>query len=178
MVLCALALGCTSTKDTSTSSVVPADAVAESPDPDALRVQANAFIARFKQTMEAGDPAKIRGLYVSDGRLRWVTDGEVRYTSVDDIVEGLAEVKGAGMVFDTAYSAVEALALSGDTTLVTARFDTAATMTHGPGFSFGGVVTMVVERDGESQMRIVAGHTSTPGGPPPREELVESSKTR
>lgn len=130
------------------------------------RAAALAFLDQFDDAAERSDPEVLAALCIDDGRFAWITDGEVRYHSPEEMVRGLEGVRAQGMSFETSYSDVDTLLLSARHALLTASFKTDATVTSAAGFTFAGVVTMILERSPDGEFRLVRGHTSTPAGPP------------
>ena len=126
-------------------------------DRDRLAGEVEAFLERHHSTLEAREPDAIRQLYVTDERFAWFEDGVKRYASPEDIVKALAAYP-AGMSIETEYSGTLVDVLSPTLASVHTGFETKI----GEGeasFAFGGVITMLLERDAD--WRIVTGHSSS-----------------
>lgn len=127
--------------------------------------EALAFLSRYNHTLYGDDEAAIRGLFVADERFAWFTDGALSYGSADDVLTALGRY--AGMTFATELSSKEVTPLSPSLAAVSTAFDTTLTIPGADDYTFGGVITWLLERSPASgTWRVLRGHTSTPGGPP------------
>jgi ketosteroid isomerase-like protein len=142
-----------------------------SPDPEAgtgsatqpspeMTAEVAAFLDAYLSAIDARDADFIRGAYVDDGRFVWIEDGEVRYRGAEEILASLNAFPAGGAI-RTELSGLEVVALGGNGAHAWATFTT--TVGSGPGsFSFGGAISFVLERAGDS-WRLAGGHTSSPG---------------
>ena len=87
-------------------------------------------------------------------------DGEVRYRSVQEIRDALAQMSPSVRI-ETVHDDVEIVPLGPGVAWVVMRFRSEFVDSTGPTFSFGGGITMVVEH-GPTGWRIVGGHVSSP----------------
>ncbi|MEQ8762522.1 MAG: nuclear transport factor 2 family protein [Planctomycetota bacterium] len=125
--------------------------------------EVRAFLEHYLRALESRDEARIRALFVTDGRLAWFTDGALAYSSPDEILAGL---RGFGeMDFHTESTDVRVLPLTDTFASASSKFETRLTMNGAPVHTYGGVITWLLERV-EGKWRVLQGHTSTPGGPP------------
>ncbi len=141
-----------------------APAPAAEPGPVALG-DVEPFLQTWSEAFVRRDAAAIRALYADDGRLRWVEQGEVRYRSVDEIVQSVAQLPAGPVSTDLSRITVASVAEGG--ALVNAAFTTR----FGEGddaFVFGGFLSLVLERKpAPPGWRIVGGHSSSPPAPVP-----------
>lgn len=157
-----------------TTLVLLATTVAQPPEgtrvtsPSSVEKEVAAFFASYGKTLQRGDAREVRALFVADGRFAWFTDGALRYRTRKDVVKALQGLAAAHTRLETTYSAVSIVPLKRDLATLSAAFRTRALVANGPGFRFSGVVTMLVERSPQGRWRVVRGHSSTPGGPPPK----------
>ena len=128
---------------------------------DSLEVRVGAFLLRWVEATETRDTAALRDLYVDDGRLAWLEDGELRYRSVDQVLAGLAAL-GPGTSVRTVLGEVEAVPAGAGGVHAWTPFTTSVGQGEGR-FTFGGILSMTLEPDG-SGWRIVGGHTSSAAG--------------
>ncbi len=125
------------------------------------------FLAEYMRTLETKDVDAIRRLYVDDDRFAWHTDGVTQYSSPDALLEGLKQF--GAVDFKTALTETVVVSLGSRLAHVRTRFLTTLEFPDSPSHSYGGVITMLVERNsGQGDWRVVSGHTSTPGAPPGR----------
>lgn len=117
-----------------------------------------AFLARWNDAMTAQDAPAIRASYVADDRLRWFEDGTLRYRTREEILRALSQFP-AGTRIETTLAEIEGEWLTAKLIQGSARFRTRVTM-PGHSFEYGGVFTLVIERDG-ADWRFLRGHTST-----------------
>lgn len=118
------------------------------------------FVEAHRLATERRDARALRPMYAPAERFTWYEDGAPRYTSVDEVLAGLAAFPPE-MPLRTTYAGVTVEPLGADAARAAMRFETTAGA--GPdAFSFDGVMTMVLERTAEG-WRIVSGHTSTGG---------------
>ena len=118
-----------------------------------------AFLGSYAAAFSELDTALVRSLYIDDGRFIWLEDGKVQYHSPDAILEGLAALP-PNMRVETDLIEPAITVLSDRLATVQSRFESRFYGPSGEGFSFGGVLSMVLERSA-SGWRIVSGHTST-----------------
>lgn len=133
---------------------------APEPDPSAelIHTEILTFLDAWNTAIAAGDRDAVRAAYVADPRFRWFEDGALRYRSVDEVLGGM-DALGPGTEIRTELTNVETEPLSHRLAHGSASFETRLTMPQGA-FSFGGVFTMLLERDDDG-WRFVTGHTST-----------------
>lgn len=126
---------------------------------DDLAGEVGETLDRYLTAVSERDAAALRELYAEAARFIWIEDGAVRYRSAADVLEGLAAFPpDTPMVTELTELSVVGLGESG--AHAWCRFTT--TVGEGPGaFSFGGVMSLVLERRGGA-WRIVGGHTSSP----------------
>jgi hypothetical protein len=143
-----------------------------------IESEVRAFASHYIETLHGDDEDAIRQLFVADGRFTWFTDGAQSYASGDDVVASLKRY--AGMEFDTTLSDVVVTPLSRTLATLSSRFQTTMAIPNADDYTFGGVITWVLERSADlnstneqvaveesgAVWRVVSGHTSTPGGPP------------
>lgn len=123
------------------------------------------FLKQYLQTLEGGDEEAIRRLYVDDERFMWFSDGAVSYRSPDDVLNGLNRF--ASIKFHTDISDVEVVPLTPAYATASTGFSTELEIPGAENYTFGGVITFLLERDEASgRWAVLRGHTSTPGGPP------------
>ena len=118
------------------------------------------FLASYTTVIESKDTEAIHGLYVEDERFAWFTDGEKRYTSADDILEGLASM--GEMTFSTQGSDVEVLPLTPGLAHARSAFETKILQGDAVVYEFSGVITWLIEEVEDGEWRVLTGHTSTP----------------
>ena len=117
------------------------------------------FLDSYRAAFYEQDTHLVRSLYVDDGRFIWLEDGKVQYQSPDAILEVLAALP-PNMRVETDLLEPVITVLSDRLATVQARFEARFYSPPEEGFSFGGVLSMVLERSA-SGWRIVSGHTST-----------------
>lgn len=116
------------------------------------------FLEAYASALENRDTLLLPTMYVADGRFEWLEDGVVRYRSSDEILASLASFPAEARIH-TEYT--ESSIRSVGTGVAVASMTFATTIGEGEsGFRFGGVISMVLERDTVG-WKIVAGHTST-----------------
>ncbi|HVS17586.1 MAG TPA: nuclear transport factor 2 family protein [Planctomycetota bacterium] len=137
-----------------------------------VEAEVEAFLAYYVETLESRDEAAVRELFVSDGRLAWFTDGALSYTSADEVLEGMRRY--GDVRFETKLSDVRAIPFGPGRAIASSSFRTDLSLEGGGSHAYGGVITWVLERldpdAGRGPWRVLAGHTSTPGGPPRSDE--------
>lgn len=126
--------------------------------PDEMRAEINTFLQEWNAAIAAQDQERIRAAYVNDGRFRWFEDGQLRYSSADEIVGALRQFP-PGTQVETELSEITIEPVSNDAAVGSASFQTRIAM-PGSNFEFGGVFTMLMERGGRGWV-FVHGHTST-----------------
>ncbi|MEQ9617035.1 MAG: nuclear transport factor 2 family protein [Phycisphaerales bacterium] len=127
-------------------------------------------IDAYLRVLERGDLDEVRGQYVDDERFAWFTDGEKVYSSRDEVVRGLEQVRQSGIRLTTSTNNIDIIELCDHVLSVRTDFRTEGHTADvdAASFAFSGVITMIIEWDGGT-WKIVQGHTSTPGGPPGRD---------
>jgi predicted XRE-type DNA-binding protein len=134
-----------------------------------VKQQVSAFLTHYIQTLERKDEQAVRALFVSDDRLAWFTDGKRSYSSADEVLAGMQRYDS--MRFETTLADVRVLPLGANLASADSTFVTRLTIPGSAGRTFGGVITWLVEKDPASgDWKVLRGHTSTPGGPPGRDE--------
>ena len=102
---------------------------------------------------------------MNDGRFAWHTDGELTYTSPDDVIASLRSYPGVR--FDTTFSKVIAIPLSATRVSVRTAFETKMTIPDADDHTYSGVTTLLLEKQ-RGTWHVLEGHSSTAGGPPSR----------
>jgi hypothetical protein len=126
-----------------------------------VKQEIKVFLEHYRQTTAGEDEAAIRQLYVSDDRFAWFSDGRIRYASPDDLVKALADVQSSDFVLNTTYSNNRTTPLTKKLASVSMSFQTEAKSAQGPGFSYAGAITLLLERSDTGAWKIVQAHTST-----------------
>lgn len=124
-----------------------------------------AFLSHYAEAIAERDEPAIRDLYVNDDRFAWYTDGALTYRSADDVIESLRSYPG--MRFETTFSKVFAIPLSATRVSARCTFTTRMTIPGEEDHAYSGVTTMLLEKQ-RGTWRVLEGHASTAGGPPPR----------
>tara|TARA_R110000744_G_scaffold380561_1_gene502584 strand:- start:16241 stop:16744 length:504 start_codon:yes stop_codon:yes gene_type:complete len=124
------------------------------------------FILEYLKLLEDGEIEKVRKQYVNDDRFAWFTDGQKRYSTPDEVIKGLNEVRATGVRLRTSTHDLEILPLGSSHVSARTSFETRAFGPEGERFSFSGIMTIVLEFQVGGSWKIIYGHTSTPGGPP------------
>lgn len=136
--------------DGTASDGTTADALVES--------EVATFLDAYASALENRDTLLLPAMYVADGRFEWLEDGVVRYRSADEVLTSLASFPAEARIH-TEYT--DPSIRSVGTGVAVASMTFATTIGEGQGgFHFGGVISMVLERDTVG-WKIVAGHTST-----------------
>lgn len=138
-------------------------------DEDRIEAEVQAFLEHYLRALESRDEDAIESLFVRDDRLAWFTDGALAYSKPGEI---LAALRGFGdATFRTELSDVRVVPLSAVHASASSSFVTRLEFPEADDHEFGGIITWLFERDLESgAWRVLLGHTSTPGGPPKRED--------
>lgn len=124
-----------------------------------LKTEIAAFLDGYLSAISSRDSGRIRNAYVSDDRFVWIEDGKVRYQRVEEVLASLATFP-ADSPIRTELKDLTVVPVGERGAHAWASFKT--TIGDGSrGFSFGGVISFTLERDGNS-WRIIAGHTSSP----------------
>lgn len=126
--------------------------------PDKMRAEIEVFLHEWNAAIAAQDQERTRSAYVNDDRMRWFEDGQLRYSSPDEIVSALRQFP-PGTQVETELSEITIEPVSNDAAVGSASFQTRIAM-PGSNFEFGGVFTMLMERGGRGWV-FVNGHTST-----------------
>jgi hypothetical protein len=133
------------------------------PSPDAaLTAEVAAFLEDYLSAVDGRDTDRIRSALVGDGRFVWIEDGEVRYRGPAELVAGIEafplDTPIRTELVDLAVVPVGATAAHAWGTFTTA-------VGTGPGsFSFGGAISVLVERI-DGLWMLIGGHTSSPRHP-------------
>ena len=136
-----------------------ADETNRAPAAGDLSAEVEAFLASYMDAIGARDAETLRSQVADSTRFTWAEDGAVRYRSVDAILEGLATFPPE-VPINTDLSDLHVAQVGTDGAYATASFVTR--IGEGPeSFTFGGVITFVLERHDET-WRIVGGHVSSP----------------
>jgi hypothetical protein len=124
------------------------------------RPSVEAFLQGYLGALERREEAALRSAYVADGRFSWLEDGKLRYRSADEVV---AALKGfaPGARVRTELAGLTVVPLGPQGAYAWANFRTTVG-TPPSGFAFGGAITFVLERRGDT-WAIVGGHTSSEG---------------
>lgn len=136
-------------------------AAPSSPDPSA---EVRAFLDHYIATLEGRDEVRVRALFVDDGRFVWFTDGARSYGSAEEVLAGMRRF--GELRFRTELADVHVEPLTPDIVSAHSTFRTRLELPGGGEHEYGGVITWLLERSKQDGWRVVAGHTSTPGGPP------------
>lgn len=129
------------------------------PAPVVSKEEVSAFLTDYLAAIGSRDAARIRAALVTGDRLAWIEDGKVSYRSADAVIAGLAAFP-AGAAIRTELTDLAVVPVGQSGAHAWASFRT----TVGEGaaaFSFGGAISFMLERDGDS-WKIVGGHTSSP----------------
>lgn len=124
------------------------------------------FIEHYRRVLNEADPEKIRPLYRDDDAFVWITDGVVRYPTVDSLIAAFRASMKSGMRFETTVADMKVLNHTPELASAYFSFETVGTMKGQADFKFSGAISMLLRRDAESNWQVWQGHTSTPGGPP------------
>lgn len=125
----------------------------------ALDTEVRGFLSDFRGAFAEVDPERIRALCVTDDRFRWLEDGETRYSSVDDILAGLAALPPGGQI-ETEYAEPRITILSDRLASVESSYASTFGDPDAGGFSFSGMTSMLLEK-GDDGWRVLSGHTSS-----------------
>jgi len=128
---------------------------------DGLAGEVGAVIDRYVSAASAGDSMAIRDILVADDRFAWIEDGDLRYRSADEVLDGLRGFP-ADTQIETTLSDLTVVPLGESGAYAWSPFTTTVGQGTG-GFSFGGLLSFVLERR-DGAWRIVGGHTSSPRG--------------
>ena len=130
------------------------------------RTQVVQFIEHYRETLNRADPTKIRALYRDDGSFVWITDGVVRYPTVDSLIDAFRKSLKSGIRFETTFAEVSVLPHESELASAYLSFETEGTMKGDSAFKFSGAISMILKRNEHGSWQVWQGHTSTPGGPP------------
>lgn len=124
-----------------------------------LEEEVTSFLNAYLAAMQERDSTTIRAAYVDDGRFVWIEDGEVRYRTGEEVLRSLGTFP-AGASIRTDLKDLTIIPVGGEGAHAWASFTTS--VGSGPGsFSFGGIISFVLESDGTS-WKLIGGHTSSP----------------
>ena len=131
---------------------------------DELRAQvkreATAFLGSYIEVLEGDDADAIRALFVADDRFVWYSDGARKYTSADEVLEGLAAM--GEMQFQTESTGAEVVPLTPDLAHARTTFTSKILQGGAVVYEFSGAITWVLEQGSDEEWRVLSGHTSTP----------------
>jgi hypothetical protein len=130
-----------------------------------IETEVLAFLSHYAEAIAERDEPALRALYVNDDRFAWHTDGELTYTSADDVIASLRSYPGVR--FDTTFSNVIAIPLGGTRVSVRTAFDTTMEIPGADDHTYSGVTTLLLEKQ-RGGWHVLEGHSSTSGGPPSR----------
>lgn len=130
-----------------------------------IETEVLAFLSHYAEAIAERDEPALRELYVNDGRFAWHTDGELTYTSADDVIASLRSYPGVR--FDTTFSKVIAIPLGGTRVSVRTAFETRMEIPDADDPTYSGVTTLLLEKQ-RGTWHVLEGHSSTSGGPPSR----------
>ncbi len=134
-----------------------------------IEIEVKAFISHYITTLERGEREDIRSLFIADDRFAWYTDGAQSYASADDVLAGMDRF--AGIRFRTDISRIHVVPITASLASVRSNFVTTLTIPGKDNYEYSGVITWLVEKVQTSgKWRVHLGHTSTPGGPPSRDD--------
>ena len=145
-LLAATLLGCATPNQDRTGSADTAAEVA-------------AFLSRYLKAIDSRDETTLRDSYVAGDRFAWIEDGKLRYRSADEVVAGLKTLP-ASTPIRTELKDLVVVPVGTNGAHARAGFTTVIGSPPS-GFMFGGVISLVLERQGNA-WRLVAGHTSSP----------------
>ena len=140
-----------------------------SPAPAAsLRQGVRATLDAYREHAAAGRWDALIALYDDNPHFRWVESGVVVSRSVGRIHEHLGELP-AGTRIETTFQDAEIMPLAPGVAEVVTPFQTRVVDAKGGGYSFGGVMTLVLVQRGGG-WKILSGHasSSTRRSPSPR----------
>lgn len=126
----------------------------------ALEDSVLAILEDLGAATNAGDRDRALALYDRDPRFRWVEDGRVRYTSVDGIAAGLAELDSLFESAEIEWVDPEAVALAPGVGAVSSGYRQVFADGEGGRFSLEGAITFTAVHRQEG-WRLLLGHTST-----------------
>ncbi len=140
-------------------------AVPSAREAEQIEGDVRATLEAYQEAIAQRDSAQIVALLAPDLRFRWLEDGRQAYRSPDQVIAGLRSIPAESSI-ETIWSNPDVTAIRSDIALVATEFSTTvmAADSTGQGFSFSGVISMVLEL-GPDGWRIVVGHTSTPPQP-------------
>lgn len=133
------------------------------PDPPDPRVGAEEFLDAYLDAVAVRDTAALRSMYAGPDRLVWIEEGEVRYRSADEVFRSLDQFP-PGASIETELEPPALAELSGGGVHAWGSFTTTVTG-EGSSYSFGGLMSVVLEPTESGSWRIVGGHVSSPPSP-------------
>ena len=127
----------------------------------AIRDSVSATLDAFRRYSAAGQWDSVLRIYADDSSFRWLEGGAVVAHNAAQIRQYFSKLP-AGMRIETSYQDTEILPIVPGVASVVTKFQThMSDSTAGPGFTFGGALTMTfVHRD--DGWRILNGHASAP----------------
>ncbi len=135
------------------------------PEHAAIAAEARVFATHYIETLEGKNEDAIRTLFVADERFAWYTDGALSYADADDVIAGMRAY--AGITFKTTLADITPVVLDSRRVSLRTRFETTLTIPNADDFTYGGVITWLLEKsEHDNSWRVLLGHTSTPSGPP------------
>jgi SnoaL-like domain len=145
----------------------PGQGAQEEPDSDRsdlgsaqveLHSDVETFLNAYLNAIASRDTEALRSQLVDSPRYVWAEDGAVRYRSVDEMLVGLASFP-PNTPIETELSDMYVPRVGRDGAHAAASFQTRVGEGDGS-FAFGGLITFVLERQGDG-WRIVGGHVSS-----------------
>jgi uncharacterized protein (TIGR02246 family) len=124
-----------------------------------IESEVEAFLTRYRQAFDAGDPEALVDLYVTDDRFAIYEDGTLRYASPQSVVEAVASFP-PGMSMTTEGDITDITPLTKDLAMASTTYRTQIAMPNGGAFAVEGVMTALLERSAEG-WRVVRAHTSS-----------------
>jgi hypothetical protein len=122
-----------------------------------VEVQLDRFLERSRDAFKNGEEKEVRAVCDVSDRFAWYEDGELRYPTVDQMLQAKASIPDE-MQFETTYSDTDMTVLTDSIASIASRFETK--VTGSMAFELSGVVTLLLERDA-SGWHILQGHTSS-----------------
>lgn len=129
-----------------------------------VATEVEAFLRDYQAAIEGRDEEGVRSRLIPD-RYRWAEEGEVAYKHADDVIGSLSQFP-PGTPIRTSLSGLEVTPVAGGRGAHAVASFTTELGSGEAAFTFGGVITFVLERTGDT-WRIVGGHASSSRPAPP-----------
>lgn len=126
----------------------------------AVRSGVQAALDSYRELAAAGRWEEMLRLNADDARFRWVANGVVEARSVEEIRKNFLALP-AGTRVETSYKDTEITPLAPGVAQVLTQFQTRLVDPKGGGFSFGGILSMILVDRGDG-WKILSGHSSSP----------------